>query len=109
MTLSIKTGGTEIYHLHTDVERGLNQGSEDDLAARCFASLMSAGRELPQRRGNVAAVHGRDIGGGLERERLMQKRLRDILGSHFPAQQIAAHVIALTHAAGAGSLDDKIL
>jgi len=44
MTLSIKTGGTEIYHLHTDVERGLNQGSEDDLAARGFASLMSAGR-----------------------------------------------------------------
>src|SRR6266478_5136304 len=32
----------------------------------------------PQRRGDVAAVDGGDVGGGFERERMVQEGLRDI-------------------------------
>ena len=46
----------------------------------------------PQRGGDVAAVDGGDIGGGLQRQRLGQERLRDILGRDFPAEQIAPHI-----------------
>ncbi len=46
----------------------------------------------PHRGGDIAAVDGGDIGGGFQRQRLVQKRLRHVVRRYFAAEQIAAHV-----------------
>ena len=50
----------------------------------------------PHRGCDIAAVDGGDVGRGLQRQRLMHKRLRHILGRHFAAEQIAAHIVFFT-------------
>src|SRR5882724_6079207 len=52
-----------------------------------------------QRRRDIAAVDGRHVGGGLQRQRLRQKGLRDVLGGDLALQQVAAHVVLLGDAA----------
>lgn len=47
---------------------------------------------LPQRRGNVATVHGGDIARRFHGERVVQECLSHIVGGHFPPEQITAHV-----------------
>ena len=48
-----------------------------------------------QRRRNVAAIHGGDAAGGLERHRLGEKSLGDVLGRDLAAEQVAAHIVVL--------------
>src|SRR3954464_13833425 len=44
-------------------------------------------RALPQRRGDITAVHGGHVGGRRERKRLRQERLRDVVCGHLAAEQ----------------------
>jgi len=60
---------------------------------------------LTDRRGDIAAVNGGDVGGGLQRQRLMQKRLRHVVGGDLAAEQVAAHVIFLVQAAALSASD----
>src|SRR6185437_17128690 len=61
------------------------------------------GEGLAHRRGDVAAVDGGDVGGCLERQRLVQEGLRDVGGGDFAAEQIAAHVVLFAQAARLGA------
>jgi hypothetical protein len=53
--------------------------------------------------GNITAIDGGHIRGGLERQRLGQKCLRHIVGRHFPAKQVPLHVVLFAEAARAGA------
>ena len=44
--------------------------------------------------GDIAAVDVGDVGGGLERHRMVQKGLRHVLGRHLAAEKIACRVPA---------------
>ena len=66
-------------------------------------------RASTQRRGDVAAVHGGDIGGGFQRQRLGEKRLRHVGGRHLAAEQVAAHVILFAHSPRLGALGDEVV
>src|SRR5215469_10506147 len=63
---------------------------------------------LTQSRGDIAAVDGGDARGSLERQRVVQKRLGDILGGDLAAQQVARHVLARRHPVGSRTLFDKL-
>src|SRR5271170_4788268 len=63
-------------------------------------------RTLPERGGDVPAIDGSDAGGGLQRQRLVQKGLGHILGRHFLAQQVAAHIVLLGKSARRRALGD---
>src|SRR6516164_11467054 len=65
-------------------------------------------RGSAERRGDVAAVDRRHIGGGLERHRMVQKGLRHILGGYLAAEQIARHVVLLAEAARLGAGGDQL-
>src|SRR2546421_575959 len=58
--------------------------------------------------GNVAAIDGCDVGGGLQRQRMMQEGLCDVLGHNLATQQVADHVCPLIDAAGMGALSDEL-
>jgi hypothetical protein len=58
---------------------------------------------LAHRRGDIAAVDRSDISGGFHRQCLVQEGLRDIFGGHFPAKQVAGHIVFLAHAARFGA------
>jgi hypothetical protein len=64
-----------------------NRGFEDHGALE-----NTPGGRLPQRRGNVATVHGGDIARRFQGERVVQECLSHIVGGHFPPEQITAHV-----------------
>jgi hypothetical protein len=53
--------------------------------------------------GDIAAIDGGHIRGGLERQRLGQKCLRHIVGRHFPAKQVPLHVVLFAETARAGA------
>ncbi len=56
---------------------------------------LAAPNKSPHRGCDIAAVDGGDVGGGLERQRLVHKRLSHILRRDFAAEQIAAHIVFL--------------
>src|SRR5262249_44612043 len=70
--------------------------------------FLSLRDDLPQRRGDVAAVDRGHVAGGLEFERLMQERLRHVLGGDLAAEQVAGHVVLLTQATRFGALRDHL-
>src|SRR5262245_40491701 len=63
---------------------------------------------LSQRRCDVAAVYGRDIAGGFQLQRLVQERLRDVVGGDLAAEKIAAHVVLLGDAPRLGAFLDEV-
>jgi multidrug efflux pump subunit AcrA (membrane-fusion protein) len=63
---------------------------------------------LPQRCRDVTAIDRGDVRGRLQRQRVVHKRLCDIVGRHLAAEQIARHVVVLGHAAGLGALRDEV-
>src|SRR5580692_1210818 len=81
------------------------------ILARSAAALFGfgvMGRGSPHRSGDIAAVDGGDVGGCLQRQRLVQECLRDVVGGDFAAEQVAAHVVLLGYTAGFGALFDEI-
>src|ERR1700687_2555402 len=55
-----------------------------------FANMISPGnwsiKRSPHRRRDIAAVDGGDVGGGLERQRLVQEASRHVVGGDFDAE-----------------------
>src|SRR5690606_12153468 len=64
---------------------------------------------LPQRRGDVAAVDGGDVGGGAVGQRVVQEGLSYILRRHFLAEEVARHVFLFRNAARAGAARDHLV
>ena len=63
-----------------------------DRTIRSLAVIVDRGGKilnaLPHCRGDVAAVDRGDVGGRLQRQRLVQERLRDVLGGDFAASRL---------------------
>src|SRR5262249_2474416 len=55
----------------------------------------------------VAPSAGGDVARGFQFQRLMQECLRHVLGGHLAAEQVAAEIVLLAHAAGLGALGDE--
>src|SRR6476619_1731410 len=64
---------------------------------------------LSQGRRDIAAVYGRGVAGGFQLQRLVQERLRHVLGGHFAAEQIPGHIFLFGHATRLRTLLDEIV
>src|SRR5271169_4730542 len=69
--------------------------------------VRTGGPSSPQRSGDVAAVDGGDVRGRLERQRVVQKGLGDIVGGHLAAEEVACEVIVLAESASFGAGGDQ--
>jgi hypothetical protein len=64
---------------------------------------------LTHRRGDIAAIDRGHVAGGLQFQRLMQERLRHVLGGDLAAEQVAAQVILLAHSTRLGARGDEVV
>src|SRR5271168_1979783 len=69
--------------------------------------VRTGGPSSPQRSGDVSAVDGGDVRGRLERQRVVQKGLGDIVGGHLAAEEVACEVIVLAESASFGAGGDQ--
>src|ERR1700747_2908560 len=69
---------------------------------RTSATIAYTGR-LARNGGDVTAVDGRNVGGGLQCHRMVEEGLSDILGSDLAAEKIAPHIPLFINAAGLGA------
>ena len=58
---------------------------------------------------DVAAVDGRDVGGGAFGQRLVQEGLGHVLGRDLLTEQVAGHVFLLRDAARPGAAGDHVV
>src|SRR5262245_9041625 len=70
--------------------------SASGMSSPCVSGLESM--VSAQRGSDVAAVYRGDVARGLQFQRLVQERLRHVVGRHLAAEQVAGHVVLLAQA-----------
>src|SRR5271166_136977 len=82
-------------------------GSREKIFTRVFPVRQGTGEagspRSAQCRGDVAAVDRGHVGGGLERQCLVQKGLGNVVRGYLAAEKIACHVVLFGHTARLGA------